>query len=191
MSKAESFEKVLSRINSENIRAYTRKALENLPDYFFTVAASSSGKYHPEYVTGEGGLVRHVMAAALIGSDLLSLQHRRFTRREKDIILAALILHDGVKHGWADCGRTTFNHPAALVDLLTLVDHRAYMTDAEFRLLCGCVASHMGQWNESKWTGAKLPKPRTAMQKFVHDCDYLASRRYITVDIPAAEETAR
>ena len=37
-----------------------------LPDYFFRVAASSTGKYHPAFSLGEGGLLRHTKAAVRI-----------------------------------------------------------------------------------------------------------------------------
>lgn len=39
------------------------------------------------------------------------------------------------------------------------------------------IASHMGQWNVNLYSKTILPKPKTATQKFVHLCDYLASRK--------------
>lgn len=35
----------------------------------------------------------------------------------------------------------------------------------------------MGQWNVNLYSKTILPKPKTATQKFVHLCDYLASRK--------------
>ena len=46
--------------------------IDSLPDYFFEVAAASTGKYHPKYAQGEGGLVRHTKAAVKIAYELLA-----------------------------------------------------------------------------------------------------------------------
>ena len=43
------------------------------------------------------------------------------------------------------------------------------------------IASHMGQWNKTK--SMEMPVPETPAQKFVHLCDYLASRKYIIVEV--------
>ena len=41
----------------------------------------------------------------------------------------------------------------------------------------------MGQWNTDYRTKKEiLPKPKTAAQKFVHQADYLASRKYLIYD---------
>lgn len=42
--------------------------------------------------------------------------------------------------------------------------------------------SHIGQWNTNRDGEEVLPKPATKEQKFVHHCDYLASRKFITVE---------
>ena len=40
----------------------------------------------------------------------------------------------------------------------------------------------MGQWNYDSYKQKEvLPKPKTAEQRFVHMCDYLASRKFIDV----------
>ena len=56
----------LNRIQDQNVRASTELLLNMLPDYFFEIPASSSGKYHPVFSLGEGGLVRHVKVAMRI-----------------------------------------------------------------------------------------------------------------------------
>ena len=48
----------------------------------------------------------------------------------------------------------------------------------------------MGEWNENKRSSTVLPKPETDIQKFVHMCDYLASRKDIEV-LFDANESAR
>jgi hypothetical protein len=43
------------------------------------------------------------------------------------------------------------------------------------------IASHMGPWNTSPYDKTILPVPETKEEKFVHLCDYLASRKLINI----------
>lgn len=155
-----------------------------LPDYFFEVAASSTGKYHPLYATGNGGLVRHTKAAVAFAHGLLQLEQyqNKFSLVHQDLIITALILHDGIKHGLPKGNFTSADHP------LVVADYIKNLFSAEFNpewmeILYGNIASHMGQWNtDFKSKKEILPKPRTESQEFVHMCDYLASRKWLNVD---------
>lgn len=185
MNKALVFSKELDMIEDEAIRGFVKQALNNLPDYFFTVAASSTGKYHPKYALGDGGLVRHTKAAVSIARDLLSLEmYGRYGQIEKDTIIAALILHDGLKHGLSGSKYTVASHPVEMAQWLESEMHAEDVLGTEVASkLCSAISSHMGQWNTDYRTKEEiLPKPATSMQKFVHQCDYLASRKYIEVD---------
>lgn len=54
MDKIKVFETELKWIQNPEIRNFAEKAVSLLPDYFFEVAASSTGKYHPTYAIGPG-----------------------------------------------------------------------------------------------------------------------------------------
>ena len=43
------------------------------------------------------------------------------------------------------------------------------------------ISSHMGPWNQDFNGNEVLPKPSNKFQRFVHMCDYLASRKVIDV----------
>ena len=44
------------------------------------------------------------------------------------------------------------------------------------------IASHMGEWNTDYKTNKEiLPKPIDKIQEFLHECDYLASRKNVIV----------
>ena len=43
------FEVELNRINDERVRISASFVLEMLPDYFYKIPASSSGRFHPAY----------------------------------------------------------------------------------------------------------------------------------------------
>lgn len=50
------FERELNYIKNEKLRNFTGYVLDKLPDYFREIGASSSGKYHPSYTLGAGGV---------------------------------------------------------------------------------------------------------------------------------------
>lgn len=169
-------------IKDDKIRNFAKVAVSSLPDYFFEVAASSTGKYHPSYALGEGGLLRHTKAAVRIANDLLSLEmYGSYSQMEKDIMILGLILHDGLKHGETLSPYTIAEHPIVCASWIKdTLPWKEYLSYAQVVLLCEVISSHMGQWNTSYKTNEEiLPKPRSRYQKFVHQCDYLASRKYL------------
>lgn len=158
-----------------------------MPNYFFEIAASSTGKYHPSYSLGVGGLVRHTKAAVMIAHVLLDLEmYNRYSSDERDLMLVALILHDGFKLGKEeDAGKyTVAEHPKICSEWIKATEELNSMLETDqIDILCGCIESHMGQWNTNYKTKEEiLPKPKTAAQKFVHMADYLASRKNLILD---------
>lgn len=180
------FQAELKEIKTENIRKYTELAIQNvLPEYFFYVPASSTGKYHPEYAVGTGGLVRHTKAMAKIAIDVLNLEYLKYTQEEKDLILTGCILHDGRKSG-AEEDKSEFtraDHPLLMANALIESDCLRNIIPAEAEnFLFDIISSHMGQWNTDYKTKKEiLPKPETSAEFFTHLFDYLASRKYLTV----------
>lgn len=132
-------------------------------------------------------MLRHTKAAVAIAKDLLGLEmYGKYTQDEQDIILTALILHDGLKHGETESRYVIATHPAVCAQWLQNLEYDTYLTEEQFAKLFSCIASHMGQWNTDYKTKKEiLPKPATAMEKFVHQCDYLASRKYLEVNFEA------
>ncbi len=180
------FEKELALIKNPIIKKIARDGIALLPEYFYKVPASSTGKYHPNYALGDGGLYRHVQASVGIAIDLFRIKN--FTLDEQDIIITSLILHDGWKQGIDGTGNTTHTHPILASEILW----QEVKVDSEeakgfLTLICGNIASHMGQWTTSKWDATVLPTPQGVMQKFVHECDYLASRKDIDFNFNVRE----
>jgi hypothetical protein len=66
----EKFEQEIELIKNPAIKNIAKQGVDLLPDYFFKVPASSTGKYHPSFALGEGGLYRHVRAAVGIAVEL-------------------------------------------------------------------------------------------------------------------------
>lgn len=180
MCGSEIFKDEIALISNAELAHSVHKFLDTIvPKYFFEVPASSSGNYHPRYSLGYGGLVRHTKAAVRIAEDLLRLEQN--IDLPHDTIIAALILHDSFKHG-KDAGHTVSNHPILAAVAMENFAPTVW-APMEFLEAAELVRTHMGQWNTDKDGNKIMPKPETAAQKFVHLCDYLASRRYITVEV--------
>lgn len=183
--KHEEFKIELSYIKDDRIRKSCETILDILPDYFYEIPASSTGKYHPSFSLGKGGLVRHVKVATRIANDLFEDPSfkSKYTRNEKDIMLMTLILHDSLKSGLNHDKYTAFNHPILISNFVNDNKDKIELTDEELELFRSCVESHMGgyPWNINSYTNEELPEPKTKYQVFVHMCDYLSSRKYLDV----------
>lgn len=185
-NKLDFFKNELEYIKNQEIRKFAEYFLtECVPDYFYTVPASSSGKFHPSYAIGENGLVLHTRAAVMIAYSLFNTDMYSFTEKEKDLIILALLVHDTYKSGLENSGHTVKEHPeiatGELVKALTVYDpNREMLNPVECVFLYTCVTCHMGKWNEID-EKRKMPTPQTEAQKFVHMCDYLASRKFIEI----------
>lgn len=182
-------------ISDEKLKVFITAFLnECVPPYFFVVPASSTGKYHPQYALGVGGLVRHTKACVKIAEDLLSLeQNETLNECYHDEIICALVVHDTFKQGLkAEGGHTKFEHPVYSASALKMFSDKFYPDlSNRVNIISMLVMSHMGQWNRSSRSNVVLPKPSNFAERFVHECDYLASRRYLTVDVvyePSKEE---
>lgn len=180
MNKSEVFKRELSYIKDERIRESAKKMIELLPDYFFKVEASSTGKYHPTYALGEGGLVRHVKVATKIAYELFNIY--KFDDETKDLIIFAVLIHDGLKKGLEESRYTLFDHPLLIGNYLLECKNELSLTEEEVDRIVKMDASHMGRWNTNSYNpGIILPLPKTVEEKFVHLCDYLASKKFIDV----------
>ena len=179
MNKKEVFKKELSYIKDEKIRNSCITMIEALPDYFFKVEASSTGKYHPEYALGNGGLIRHTKAAVRIAYELLSdpCIGDKYTSKEKDLMIMGLILHDGLKKGLNEEKYTRFDHPILISEYIIDMEERLDLEMEEIEFVCDVVKTHMGPWTKDYNGVEVLERPKTKYQNFVHMCDYLASRK--------------
>ncbi|MFR3182199.1 MAG: hypothetical protein ACLTPN_01035 [Clostridia bacterium] len=173
MNKSELFLFELNLIKNIEIRNFVSYMLDKeTPDYFFTVAASSTGKYHPNYALGNGGLLRHTKAVTRIAYELFRTDLYPYNQDQQDLILASLILHDSRKHGDNGSKWTVVEHPLLAANA---VRNSAGTLKQEWKeIIAKNIETHMGKWTQDYKTGKEvLPKPQTGMQNFVHQCDYL------------------
>ena len=200
MNKHELFNKELETITNEDIRDFAKKLLDDAPEYFFHVAASSTGKYHPQISLGDGGLMRHTKAVIRFFNHIMGVEQNSslFTDRELDLGRVACLIHDIQKSGdattYAEKSNngekkvfTVFDHPL-LAAKYVLAYKGQYLNEEELEYIASAVRGHMGQWNTDKRSSVVLPKPETEMQKMVHLADYLASRKDIEMQFDASEK---
>ena len=181
--KTDAFTVELDYIKNDKYKKSAKELIDLLPDYFFEVAASSTGKYHPSFSLGNGGLLRHTKALVRIGIELMnnhSLNHN-FTDDEKDLLIISMIMHDGLKHGKEYSKYTKFEHPLIVCDYIKENKDKISLNDDEIEFICRVISSHMGEWNTSDYSDVVLPLPKDKYQRFVHMCDFLASRKFLDI----------
>ena len=181
--KKELLKQELEYIKNDRIRKSAEILVELVPDYFFKVPASSTGKYHPSFSQGDGGLLRHTKVATRIGKEILDLEYTNslFTNDEKDILILGIMLHDTQKLGDPQERYTRFDHPLLAADFIEQNKTKTELTEEEINLLKRVISSHMGQWNKSYYSKIELSKPSDKYEFFVHMFDYLSSKKFLDV----------
>ena len=177
------FEREINLIVNEDLRMAVKSYMdEETPDYFWTDGASSSGKYHPQFSQGEGGLVRHTKAVVMFAEELLRMSSYAYMREEyKDYVIAACILHDTAKYGIGEYNKAEYKNHAANAAKVFAEYAEQVMDYKPSEFLLNAIRSHMGQWSTEK-----EDRPFTNIDRCVHMADYMASRSFI--DIPQITE---
>lgn len=183
----EVFNQVLGTFENEDIRKFAEKCIDTAPPYFYEVGASSTGKYHPQYALGVGGLARHTVALVRILNHMFGVESiaNQFTSRERDLLRVAGITHDMQKSGTqADYEKnkyTKFDHPLRAAKFVESIKD-VHITDEDKHFIMHCIESHMGAFNTDKRNpGVILPTPQDKYQIILHLADYLASRKDLEV----------
>jgi uncharacterized protein with PQ loop repeat len=169
------FNAIVESLRDENIKTFVKKALAKAQPEFWRAPSSASGRYHPADEITAKGLIVHSIRDAIVGRALAN--YFGLSGTEKDIIVAALLIHDIEKGGipWKhdlhsgsapDSGYVP-NHGPIAGDWL-----KQFKSDS-----CGpkCdeiiqdISAHMAQWNKPP------TPPKTLGEQIVSYSDYLAS----------------
>ena len=182
MENSKFFEREINLIQSEDYRMFIRHYLDNYcPSYFWEIGASSSGKYHPSFSQGVGGLVRHTKAVVMFAEELLRMSSYMYMQDEhKDFVIMACILHDTCKYGSGEFNKEFYKDHAVLASALVDGAWLDYFGCGASEFFLSAIRCHMGQWSERE------NRPFTNIDRCVHMVDYMASRSFI--DIPQIRE---
>ena len=179
----EIFNTELSRIKNDSIRMSTEKVLDSLPEYFYHMPASTSGRYHPDYTLGDGGLARHIKVAARNLEEMLRNEaFGVYDDDTKDLMRMAIILHDGFKSGLTYSEQTAPEHPVLMSEYI--LSHRCELglSAEDAATVARLIVCHMGPWNKNKAGEEIMPVPKERDELIIHTCDYYASRKYLNVE---------
>lgn len=191
-SKTLTFLPILGLIKDPRLRGFAKQAVANLPDYFFEIPASSSGKYHSENDRKVGGLVHHTKAAVFTFLDIHRTNIFNLCDLEVDLGIIALLIHDGLKNGIENSGRTTADHPlvaSKFIDDLP-VPEEFELSSVEKILVKSGIERHSGQWVNDYKGNKILEEPKTKLDKAIHLADYIASRKHIEIQLDKIDISA-
>ena len=179
------FEKEIDYLDGDDFKEFVKRAITLLPNYFFEVPASSSGKFHSALESGFGGLVYHTKAVAKVANYLVNLKQYKeaLDPIHRDCIITAALLHDCLKHNWENkTGFSVHEHPI-LASEFVKTDERldGILEQTERDIVGNAIASHSGEWTTSKRSKVVLPSPETLLEELVHLSDYIASRSDIHI----------
>lgn len=181
----EYFDYPMSFVNCKIIEL-VNEYFDKIPDYFYKVPASSTGKYHPSFDHGEQGLLRHTQMTC----EMLTEFQRMGEYRSLNFfdMMVACVIHDTFKNGYVNNNRTVASHaeiaaaefydtykkhiydPVELEETVGNVTYN-YAAELDRRIMeiCNMIRTHMGIWGAIK--------PQTESEKLVHLVDYIVSRK--------------
>lgn len=163
----------VAQIDDFDIREFVKKTLDTVDPIHRIKPASSTGKYHPKYASGEGGLIRHIKVTVRNVIELIRATPA--VESEKDELIAAAILHDMWKYPEGrDHEFTAFDHPAL---------GGQWCKDHGFDTIGRLIAAHQGIWTTSRqMPGFENEQPRKFDEWLLHYSDLMASRAYLACD---------
>ena len=169
----ELFSYEVAQIDNDEIRNFVKMTLDNVDPIHRIKPASSTGKYHPKYAAGEGGLIRHTKV--VVRNIIELIRATPAIECEKDELIAAAIIHDMWKYPEGrDHEFTAFDHPAL---------GGQWCKDHGFDTIGRLVAAHQGIWTTSRqMPGFENEQPRKFDEWCLHYSDLLASRTYLRCD---------
>jgi len=200
MDKLKVFEKHLELIKTNPIRGFTEFCIDKMPEYFFSLPASTGGTHHGAGET----LIDHVQGCLWLAEKVFEQLEKVWTQRQKDQLISSIILHDGWRCHKTDGTirvytqedidakglsndllgkfRSTSEHPeSAFWNLLKLsVDFNKWATENKKNLIgakdlnaiLSAIRLHCGPWSENKDKPFSLDWPYSNLTMVLHNIDY-------------------
>ena len=178
-------------IRHEALRNLIAKIFDKFaPKNILLTPSSSSGKYHPQDESGESGFYLHARRTAKIADDLA--RAFELTPYDRDVLVGSALIHDLFQYTdnpnkdvTREKIQTKTEHPVTLAEAIASPAERFRERE---RLISKVIRYHMGQWgpNETakEWREKVAQIDREDLLVILmHIADYVASRRYIDIDI--------
>lgn len=176
------FKNELNLIFDKTIKNFVKACMDEAPDYIWQdCPSSSSGKYHPLTELSWDGTLIHTKKVVALAYDLargLDIEE------DRDIVVAAALLHDLAKQGYKKSGHTVHNHPQLMADMMTKVyeeqGFRGKLPIETIQKMYWAVCYHYGSWGSKE-----IKKPMseyTMIELAVYVADYISSKRFVHID---------
>lgn len=197
--KIKVFEPMFEYFETEYVLNYFKDVITRIPDAIFYKPASSSGKYHNSQQIGKYGQLIHIYMFFDILNMFLGLEYNqnKFNNPiERDLMRCTPVLHDMCKYGLlGTMEHTTSEHPKLAEYRLNELNKQKNMKyplkEEHLKILTDMCARHSGEWNKYKTLGyngesiiGEMDKPENDREMLIHECDMLASRKFLTYEIP-------
>lgn len=170
-------------IEDEELREQTLDALQRMvPDYFWEVPATSSGRYHNPFARRRHGLWAHVKMVFTAYERIVDsyVELGIISELEADMGRAAVLLHDALKYGheYEEGDSTVRNHD-------NLASHWLSHNSELPKTVVDAVARHNGGWYE----GPSPVYEDEPVAMLVHTADMIGSTKNVTCGVyePAEE----
>lgn len=182
---------------SREYRNLAEFLIDQLDDYWFIKPASSTGKYHPKFNNGEGGLVRHSLNVCMWWQQMYRAFEQElmsFSGRDDiyDLGLIACLFHDAKKYGDAEENSRWVkkDHDVKSMEwFLHNVEIYEHTNDMNFdnkaiNYIANAIDHHNGPWSTH---GA----PRTLFERLVFICDYASSQKIHEAEVFNVHDEAK
>lgn len=163
----------VGKIKSLDIRKFVISALDEAPEGFWKDGSSSGGKYHPPEGNGENGIIRHVIKCIAIVEEFCFFMN--LSEEERDVLIAAAILHDIRKHGEPWTEHTHPEHPKIAADCLGKFD----LDEKIKERILNCVRYHYGNCTQTESDKSRAMN-LTKEESILHMADVLSSRKHMS-----------
>lgn len=182
------FKRELYYLNDKSYKKAMIKLLDGLPKYFFVIGENENNRNVPEYSRGNCGKIKETKVSVRFAYELLKdpIIGSDFTDREKDLMLMAIMLHDGLERGITGDDDILFEHPILISEYIKHTNVGLMLDDINF--ICSMVECHSGMNNTHVNNGRVLPLPQSKYQKFVYMCIYMASMNFLDIEFNDNDE---
>jgi HD superfamily phosphohydrolase YqeK len=171
----------LGKIKSPELLKITKQILLKCCDYCCDESASSTGKFHPSFSLGPGGLVKHIKAVCKNTETILRMMPQ-YDGEDWDIPYIAAILHDCMKYTEYKQQYTHENHPNLMAAAIR--QHKTDDTELNTKLerIASNVETHMSRFNTCRHSDDIMPPPTSMENMIVAIADMISAQKYFHVE---------
>ena len=180
-SLSNDFKKELYYLEDKNYKKIMLKLLDGLPKYFYVSGYEEDNEDVPLFSKGRCGKEKETKVSVRIAYELLNdpIIGSDFTSKEKDLMLMAIMLHDGMERGITGSRNVLFEHPILISEYIRHTNVGLTLEDRDF--ICSMVECHSGINNKSEDNDRTLPLPQSKYQKFAYMCIIMANMKFIDI----------